>query len=124
MSYVSQCVKRRLISHNMQKVETWFNNRTQQKKGRVPMKLKRNWTGERVFEFIERSSISAERDDSTAPQHGLVKWNVARSALWKNVSPEAREAFEETAVQWNRGGPDAEYLPMYVKSVFPLGAPG
>ncbi|RPD52134.1 hypothetical protein L227DRAFT_618066 [Lentinus tigrinus ALCF2SS1-6] len=103
------------IKHFVQIAWTWFNNRIQKNKDRatrLPIRINRSWTGERVFEFMKNSDIrEAVREDEPNHQHHIVAWNLMRRSLWEDLEEDEREDYAALATQWNRNGPDVKLQP-------------
>ncbi|RDX50610.1 hypothetical protein OH76DRAFT_1417680 [Lentinus brumalis] len=104
-----------LVEFFYQKVRNWFNNRIQENKDkatRLPTRINRTWTGERVFEFLKNTDIrEAVRDDEVLHPHQIVAWNLMRRSLWEDLEQDEREDYGTMALQWNISGPDVKLQP-------------
>ena len=95
----------------LQKLTNWFNNNSEASETRLPKAVKVEWTAREVFWTLEQERIAARADELV--QQGklpLVALNSARAELWKALSEEQVEQFEDTAEVWTKEGPDEELL--------------
>ena len=95
----------------LQKLTNWFNNNSEAAETRLPKAVKVEWTAREVFWIVEHERIAARAEELT--QQGklaLVALNTARAEIWKALSEEEVEQFEETAELWTKEGPAEELL--------------
>ena len=95
-------------------MRNWYNNRTQAKKARLPIRIHRAYTGERVFEALCRDEIREAVQDDQTDEHHIVLWNTLRKELWNALSAEKKKEYEDKAIQWNEEGPDVQLPAAYV----------
>ncbi|TFK89214.1 hypothetical protein K466DRAFT_564277 [Polyporus arcularius HHB13444] len=101
----------KLLLELFSSVRNWFNNRTQAKKARLPLRINRAYTGERVFESLCRDEIRASVQGDDSDEHHIVLWNARRKELWEALSQDERDEYEAKAVRWNEEGPDVQLPP-------------
>ena len=68
------------------------------------------WTGREVFNLLEDAAIEerAAEIQRTTGRIYIAALNSARSELWKALSNEDRDKWEEKADQWTLEGPDPD----------------
>ena len=112
---MSSSVPKRKLTCNIvptvQKLTTWFNNNTQTSETRLPKSVKVEWTAREVFCIVRHDEIAARAEELV--QQGkiaIVGLNAARAELWKALSEEEVEEFEEKAERWTKDGPAEDLL--------------
>lgn len=125
-----------------------FHNRAQdEKQPRLPYKIARAYTAQRVFGYTNRDNIRAEvketygnldeesdwyirvcgllLDSLTVTNASLLvtiytqRWNQVLRRLYGELSDEEKLGFEAKAAEWNVKGPDNHLKPLYVRGVNP-----
>ena len=98
-----------------QKVSHWFNNQTQKKGTRVPLRLRRMYNGRRVYGMEHQKEVREVMVEMLGvDKHDLVTWNRALKKLWEELDADSRAVYNEMAKEWNLNGPEDHLKPTYV----------
>ena len=96
----------------------WFNNRIQVKKSRLPFKLRRAYTGKRVYGLRHQAEVrEAMAKDLGSDAFNITAYNSALTKLWKSLDEETQKEFIEVAKEFDISGPDDDLKPECVACI-------
>nr|VWO98097.1 Zn(2)-C6 fungal-type domain-containing protein [Ganoderma boninense] len=98
------------------KVRNWFQNNTEKKQARLPMRIQQSFHPLRVFGHKNRDLIrEALRKENTTEgvddRAYIVQWNATVRRLWDELPEEEQRPYIQLAELWSLQGPDDDLKP-------------
>nr|VWP01974.1 3-isopropylmalate dehydrogenase (3-IPM-DH) (IMDH) (EC (Beta-IPM dehydrogenase) [Ganoderma boninense] len=98
------------------KVRNWFQNHTEKRSGRLPLRIYNDFSPMRIWGHKNRDLIRdtvAEANDGEEPDDRayIVQWNETVHRLWDELPDEEQQPYVRLAELWAVQGPDNELKP-------------
>ncbi|KAI1796327.1 hypothetical protein LXA43DRAFT_1057650 [Ganoderma leucocontextum] len=98
------------------KVQNWFQNNTEKRTARLPIRIQQSFHPLRIFGHknrdLIRSTLSKEHTGKVPDSRAyIVQWNETVRQLWDNLPEEEQRPYIHLAELWSIQGPDDDLKP-------------